>query len=341
VGLEACQFGGAANGTFSASAGSCHGFEACDGAGQFGDFSVGDGTCIGDDACEDAGEDGGSFSAGAGSCVGESACLRAGDNGTFSIGNFSCNTDGNFAVECQAMTNVIGDCMFNDTPGPVECMPDVSVGLTCLPGVVAPGADVTCTIEVRNQTFVDVQDATMSTATPANTTFVSLAVPPDWTCATPSPGGTGSIDCDPDLAPNSVHTFSLVLNVNAGAPDGTLIAVAAAVDATDDSNPDNNAASAFVAVEEPDDAEDPDAQPTPILCCPVDLDADIDNTNTNVIGIENENDNDNENTNVNNNENTNVNTNIQDQDNDQSQDNANQQTNNITSSPSVNIDFGR
>jgi hypothetical protein len=74
-------------------------------------------------------------------------------------------------------------------------------------------------------------------------------------------------------------------------------------------------------------------------CCMGDIEIDIGNENTNVIGIENENENKNANTNDNNNENTNTNTNTQDQDNAQDQDNSNNQTNNITSSPEVNIDF--
>jgi hypothetical protein len=73
--------------------------------------------------------------------------------------------------------------------------------------------------------------------------------------------------------------------------------------------------------------------------CGNDLEIDIDNTNTTVIGIENENENKNTNDNTNNNANTNTNTNTQNQTNDQSQDNSNEQTNNITSSPEVNIDF--
>jgi hypothetical protein len=73
--------------------------------------------------------------------------------------------------------------------------------------------------------------------------------------------------------------------------------------------------------------------------CIGDIEIDLDNTNTNAIGIENENENENTNNNANDNENNNTNTNTQDQTNDQNQDNNNSQTNNITSSPEVNIDF--
>jgi hypothetical protein len=79
--------------------------------------------------------------------------------------------------------------------------------------------------------------------------------------------------------------------------------------------------------------------PVCLCACGLDLEIDIANENTNVIGIENENDNKNANENTNNNANTNTNTNTQDQTNDQSQDNTNEQTNNIDSSPEVNINF--
>jgi hypothetical protein len=74
---------------------------------------------------------------------------------------------------------------------------------------------------------------------------------------------------------------------------------------------------------------------------------DIDNTNNNTIDIDNTNTNTNTNNNTNVNENknentnvnTNVNTNTQNQSNHQSQNNSNNQTNNIDSSPHVNIDI--
>jgi hypothetical protein len=82
-------------------------------------------------------------------------------------------------------------------------------------------------------------------------------------------------------------------------------------------------------------------------CRSLDIEIDIDNTNGNTIGIENDNansnananDNDNLNGNANENKNDNQNENTQDQTNTQDQGNSNEQTNNITSSPEVNIDF--
>jgi hypothetical protein len=65
------------------------------------------------------------------------------------------------------------------------------------------------------------------------------------------------------------------------------------------------------------------------------IDIDNTNTNTNTNNNTNVNENKNENTNINNN----ANTNTQNQSNHQSQENTNNQTNNIDSSPHVNIDF--
>jgi hypothetical protein len=91
---------------------------------------------------------------------------------------------------------------------------------------------------------------------------------------------------------------------------------------------------------EPDGAADGDGAAGLICFCSLDLEIDIGNENTNVIGIDNENENENANDNSNTNTNDNANQNTQDQDNAQDQDNGNQQANNITSSPEVNIDFG-
>src|SRR5690606_16552721 len=141
------------------------------------------------------------------------------------------NTDGNF-TECQAEIANIGDCEFNDPPGPQECMPDVGVGLSCEPAEVAQGSDLTCRIDVLNQSFGQAPNATMSTATPPGTTFVALTVPPAWICPElPAVGGTGAIECDPTLDPNSLHTFVLVLNVNPGTPEGTEITPGVTLDA--------------------------------------------------------------------------------------------------------------
>jgi hypothetical protein len=87
------------------------------------------------------------------------------------------------------------------------------------------------------------------------------------------------------------------------------------------------------------------------LLCPcqgLDLEIDIGNTNTNTTAIDNDNmnsnandnDNFNENLNANENKNDNKNENTQNQENAQDQNNENSQTNNITSSPEVNIDAG-
>jgi hypothetical protein len=90
-------------------------------------------------------------------------------------------------------------------------------------------------------------------------------------------------------------------------------------------------------LDETDGGEPGDDNGCPTACGCCGSNVNIDNTNTNVIGIENENENENTNNNTNDNENTNENTNTQNQTNDQDQDNDNTQTNNIDSSPEVNI----
>jgi CSLREA domain-containing protein len=109
--------------------------------------------------------------------------------------------------------------------------PDLAAAMTCQPSEAAPGANVVCTITVTNSTFV--VDASLSTSTPPNTTFVSLTAPAGWSCDTPDPGSTGDIFCDPDLPAGTTSTFVLTLQVNPDATPGTVITVEAVVDSPD------------------------------------------------------------------------------------------------------------
>jgi hypothetical protein len=55
-------------------------------------------------------------------------------------------------------------------------------------------------------------------------TFPSLAPPADWTCTTPSAGGTGAVACTtPLLAAGASATFALELDVACEVPVGTAI----------------------------------------------------------------------------------------------------------------------
>ena len=87
----------------------------------------------------------------------------------------------------------------------------------------------------------------LSEATPANTTFVSLASPAGWTCSNPPAGGTGAVDCtNPSVAVGSdVFTMTVAVPFDAG---GETIVNSATVSATNDSTSDNNTATVSTSV---------------------------------------------------------------------------------------------
>ncbi|MEP7339749.1 MAG: putative Ig domain-containing protein [Acidobacteriota bacterium] len=75
-------------------------------------------------------------------------------------------------------------------------------------------------------------NTTLTTSTPANTTFQSITAPAGWTCTTPTMGGTGTITCSNSSfapltgspnRPKATATFTIVLRVNPGTPAGTVI----------------------------------------------------------------------------------------------------------------------
>lgn len=116
---------------------------------------------------------------------------------------------------------------------------------------VNAGSNVTMVAMVFNQGPAAAISAGIITATPLNTTFVSLVPPAGWSCTSlPPPGGTGNIICSiGSLAAGGSATFSVVLNVNAGTASGTVISDPATVaSVTPDPNPTNNDATSTTVV---------------------------------------------------------------------------------------------
>ncbi|MEO8752740.1 MAG: choice-of-anchor U domain-containing protein, partial [Casimicrobiaceae bacterium] len=127
---------------------------------------------------------------------------------------------------------------------------DLSVTNVAAPLLVAPGANVTYTVNVTNAGPSAATSTSLTIPLPASTTFVSLTSPGGWACATPAVGGTGTVTCtNPSLAVSGPLPFSLVVNVDAAAAGNTaLTAVATATSTTPDGTPANNTASATATV---------------------------------------------------------------------------------------------
>ena len=127
---------------------------------------------------------------------------------------------------------------------------DLSVTNTASPDPVAAGSNVTYAQVVTNNGPSAADNATLSEAIPANTTFVSLMAPASWSCNTPAVGGTGNVVCtDLSLNGGTAATFSLVAKVTAGTANGTVITNVASVSSSaSDPNTSNNTAVASTIV---------------------------------------------------------------------------------------------
>ncbi len=127
---------------------------------------------------------------------------------------------------------------------------DLAVSDAASPNPVAAGSNITYTQIVTNNGPSAADNATLVTAVPLNTTFVSLVGPAGWSCLTPAIGGTGSVVCSNANMPGSTSgTFTLVVKVNNAVANGTIITGTVSVgSAASDPISSNNRASATTVV---------------------------------------------------------------------------------------------
>jgi uncharacterized repeat protein (TIGR01451 family) len=147
--------------------------------------------------------------------------------------------------------------------------PDLSVTETALPNPVAPGANITYTETVKNNTTtVAAVGATLTQTTPTGTTFQSVTPPAGWTCGTqPAIGGTGSIICTATgtFAASASVNFSVVVAVNAADSSGSTVTNSVTISETGtDPVPGNNTATSNVTVQTADLSVTETAAPNPV-----------------------------------------------------------------------------
>ena len=134
----------------------------------------------------------------------------------------------------------------------VQTSADIAVTKTGSPTPnVNAGSNITYTINLINNGPSDAQNATLSDAVPANTTFVSVTTPAGWTRTDAVPaGGTGTITfTKPTVVTGETATFTLVVNVNANAAhNSTITNNAVGGSATTDPTPANNTGTATTNV---------------------------------------------------------------------------------------------
>jgi uncharacterized repeat protein (TIGR01451 family) len=120
------------------------------------------------------------------------------------------------------------------------------------PATVTAGTNLTYTISVTNSGPSDAQSVAVTDVIPGNTTFVSETQTsgPAFILTTPPAGGTGTVsDTIASLAAGASATFTLVLAVNASAPNASTINNTATIGSTTaDSNPANNSSTTATTV---------------------------------------------------------------------------------------------
>ena len=131
----------------------------------------------------------------------------------------------------------------------VNVLCDLAVTNSGTPNPVAANTNITYTQVVTNSGPSNCSGATFSEATPAHTTFVSVAVVTTgggtWTCPNSAP-----VSCtNPSVPPGSTGTITAIYKVITGTTSGTIISDTDMVATTSkDSNLNNNSATVNIAV---------------------------------------------------------------------------------------------
>jgi uncharacterized repeat protein (TIGR01451 family) len=121
---------------------------------------------------------------------------------------------------------------------------DLSVSKSDSPDPVIAGTSITYTLDFATGGPSDAQNVSITDAVPAGTTFVSATAPAGWSTMSPAVGGTGNVVFTKSAAVSGeMGTFTIVVNVNASALDGSIITNTATVtsDAADPDSADNTA----------------------------------------------------------------------------------------------------
>jgi uncharacterized repeat protein (TIGR01451 family) len=115
------------------------------------------------------------------------------------------------------------------------------------PDPVNPGGTITYTQTITNNGPDAATSVSFSQTLPAGVTFQSVTTPAGWSCATPSVGGTGVVNCTiASLANGGNASFTLVVNVTAAS--GTITDTVTASSSTFDPTPGNNSAQAVTTI---------------------------------------------------------------------------------------------
>lgn len=127
---------------------------------------------------------------------------------------------------------------------------DLRITKSDSPDPVSMGGNITYSIGVSNSGPAGATSLALSDVVPLNTTFVSLTQAAGWSCSKPAVGATGTVSCTiASLAAGASASFTVVVKVNAGTPNTTVITNTATITATStDPSTANNTATANTTV---------------------------------------------------------------------------------------------
>ncbi|MFY9561900.1 MAG: C25 family cysteine peptidase, partial [Terriglobales bacterium] len=130
----------------------------------------------------------------------------------------------------------------------VSSSADLAMANAGVPNPAAAGANITYTQTVTNSGPSDATSVTLVETIPANTTLQSTTPPAGWACSIPGP--TGTLVCSiADMPAATAAIFTVVVRVNPGTPNGTVITDTARVgSAIADPNAANNSATVTTIV---------------------------------------------------------------------------------------------
>ncbi|WP_133501652.1 beta strand repeat-containing protein [Cognatilysobacter terrigena] len=127
---------------------------------------------------------------------------------------------------------------------------DIAVTNVASAGPYYPNQTVTYTLTVTNNGAGTADAVSLSDTLPASMTFVSLTAPAGWSATTPAVGASGTVTATTaSLAPGATATFTLVVQIPAGAANGSTFSDTATVSASSvDPAPANNSATASITI---------------------------------------------------------------------------------------------
>ncbi len=167
---------------------------------------------------------------------------------------FSTTSNDAYGATPGSAGTVVTGLTITQTPGTQSgaycATADLQVTDAGTPNPVLAGGTITYTQVVTNNGPLDAVNATFTEAIPAGTTFAGGSAPAGWTCTTPAVGAAGNILCtNPDVANAAVGTFTLMVTVAAGTPQGTqIIDTVNVASGTNDPNLTNNTATVSTIV---------------------------------------------------------------------------------------------